>query len=657
MRIMCWSSAYFRALSAATILCATALVQGYPHMVDGLRQREITAAELKPLYDYVIVGGGQSGLVVASRLSEDHKSSVLVVEYGGFNNDPAQLDPSSAFQTPQQFLFNASIVPQPGIGNRSGQVFAASVVGGGSTLNGMFFERGSKDDYDNWERLGNPGWGWDDLLPYFKKTTTFTPPRADLAAEFNITWDINSAYGNGPIQATFPDWQWPTIIPQWKAWTELGVPIQLEGAAGDAHGAFWVPSNVDQQFRRSYARNAYFDPVSTRPNLQLLTEFRVNEVLFDHQNRAESVRIQPRGTTNNAPTIIVKASKEIVLSAGYNPMGFLDHEIASILTICLIKAHRIFAAGWLHTPQILQRSGIGPASLLKQAGIPLIVDLPGVGSNLQDHPAVGIAYEYLTDLFPNLGTLQTNQTFAQFAQDEWLMRKGPLSMGVSNSVAVIPWPILSSTAQTTIDKAKAQNAATFLPTSYSQQQIDGFTAQRDLLLKSFSQTNNGVVEIPFFGGSITSLVLERPLSRGTVLLNITDKYAEPVIDYNTNINPVDTDIFIAVVKFARRWFQASAQKLLTPVEQVPGPTVVTDEDIATWAADNMASSTAHSCGTSAMAPREQAGVVSSDLLVYGVTGLSVADVSIIPLIPASHTCATVYAIAEKASDLIKTRHA
>ncbi|KAH9481915.1 Dehydrogenase xptC [Psilocybe cubensis] len=610
-----------QALSLAGAVFASA------HIPGDLRARQIDSGQLSAAYDYIVVGGGQSGLVIANRLSEDPTKTVLVVEYGYFDDSPAQLEPSSATQYLSKNLFNASSVAQPGLGNRQGIVYAASVVGGGSTVNGMLFDRGSADDYNNWEKLGNPGWGFSGLLPYFKKSATFTPPRADLAAEFNITWDIPSAWGDGPIQATFPDWQWPTIKAQWAAWTDLGVPINAEGAGGDAFGAYWVPSNTDQNYRRSYARNAYFDPAKNRPNLKLLIGYRVNEVLFTANKRADSIKIQARGTANGAPTITVKAAQEIIL-----------------------------CAGWMHTPQILQRSGIGPSALLTQAGIPVLVDLPGVGSNLQDHPAIGINYRYQTDILPNQASLYTNATFQAWAAQQWAQRKGPSSMGVGNALATVPFPLLSPTYQTTIDKAKAQNAASYLPRTYTTENINGFIAQRALILDSFGRKDNGVVEIPFSGGGGTSLVLEKPLSRGTVLLNTADRYAEPIIDYNCNINPVDSDVLVATVKFARRWYQAPSQQRLTPVEQSPGTSISSDAQIASWAANGMTPSTAHGCGTAAMAPREQAGVVSANLTVYGVTGLSVGDISIIPIIPSTHPCATVYAIAEKAADLIKSRY-
>lgn len=139
-------------------------------------------------------------------------------------------------------------------------------------------------------------------------------------------------------------------------------------------------------------------------------------------------------------------------------------------------------------------------------------------------------------------------------------------------------------------------------------------------------------------------------------MNPSDKYAEPSVDYNTNINPVDSDILVASVKFARKWMAAPAMQQLSPKESSPGANIQTDAQIAQFAVQGMTSSTAHSCCTAAMAPQDLAGVVSPDLLVYGVTGLSIGDISIIPMIPGTHTCATVYAISGKAADLIKGRY-
>ncbi|KAF3942404.1 hypothetical protein ABW19_dt0200843 [Dactylella cylindrospora] len=600
----------------------------YPELIDKIKARQINVGSLRSSYDYIIVGGGQSGLVIGNRLSEDSTKNVLIVEYGYIDSNPAQLEPSSATQYPARDLFNVTTVPQPGIGGRTVSIYAASVVGGGSTVNGMLFDRGAAEDYDNWAALGNPGWDWAGILPYFKKSTKFGNPDADIVREYNITWDVNAAYRtDGPIDVTFPSWQWPGIKIQWKAWNEVGVPTMYEGAAGDAYNAYWVPNNVDAASRRSYAKNGYFDPAASRPNLHLLTGYRVNEVLFSSSKRAEGVRIQQRGTANGASTITVGATSEVVL-----------------------------CAGWLNTPLVLQRSGIGPSSLLNSAGIPVLVDLPGVGANLQDHPATQINFQYTRNVVPNPSSLYSNATFQAWAQQQWSQyRKGPYSMLVGNALATLPLPTMLDTYQSLISRVNSQNAAQYLPSTYTTVNVRGFEAQRQVLMASYASRKNGVVEIPFNAGGGTSLVLEKPLSRGTVRMNPSNRYADPSVDYNTSINPIDNELFVAMIRFYRRWMAAPSMQQLGPQEQSPGTSITTDQQLISFATQGMISSTAHSCGTAAMMPQDLGGVVSPELLVYGVTGLSVGDISMIPLIPATHTCATVYAIAEKAADLIKAR--
>lgn len=216
-------------------------------------------------------------------------------------------------------------------------------------------------------------------------------------------------------------------------------------------------------------------------------------------------------------------------------------------------------------------------------------------------------------------------------------------------MAIIPLPVFHPGYQATITKALAQNAASFLPSSYTAETIRGFLSQRSVLMDSFSSLTNGITEIPFGGTGGNAVLLEKPLSRGTVLLNTQDRYAEPIVDYQTNINPVDADLFVAMVKFYRRWMAAASMQQLGPVEQTPGTSVSSDQQLRDWVASSVGSTTAHTCCSAHMGPRDDGGVLSPELLVYGVTGLSVGDISLIPLIPATHTCATVYAIAEKVS--------
>ncbi|KAI5809131.1 GMC oxidoreductase-domain-containing protein [Peziza echinospora] len=602
-------------------LLLSRVVSAYPH----LAARQIDVGQLRESYDYVIVGGGQAGIVIASRLAEDSSKTVLVVEYGYLETNPAQFEPTSATQYPNRLMFNLTSVAQPGLAGRPSTVYAASVVGGGSTINGMLFDRGSAEDYDNWEALGNPGWGFEGLLPYFKKATTLTPPDAATAAEFNITYDADFWGTDGPIQASYPTWQWPNLKAQFKAWAELGVPIQKEGASGKAYGAIWFPDAMEPARRtRSYAVTGYHDRSKALPNYHLLTGYRVNEVQFSPDLRAESVSIQARGSANGAATTVVKAGKEIVL-----------------------------CAGWLHSPHILQRSGVGPAALLTAAGIPVLVDLPGVGNNLQDHPASQIGFSYSSPLQPNPTSMYQNQTFYAWAQSEWTTKRtnkttaGPLSLGVGNSAAMLPLTIFDPDHEATAARYAAQTPADFLPATYTQTDIDGYLAQRAVLLKSFASPENALIEIPFSGNGFASLVLEKPVSRGTVRISTADKYAEPEVDYNALVNPIDLANIVSMLKFARRWVDAPANKALGSAETSPGAAVSSDDAIAAAMRSGLTPTTAHGCCTSPMMPRDKAGVVGPDLLVYGVTGLSVADVSIMPLIPATHPCQTVYAIAEK----------
>lgn len=222
-------------------------------------------------------------------------------------------------------------------------------------------------------------------------------------------------------------------------------------------------------------------------------------------------------------------------------------------------------------------------------------------------------------------------------------------MGVGNSAAMIPLPLFNTNYQSTISKFAAQTVASFLPKTYTAAELRGFTTQRTILMASFASTKNAIIEIPFSGSGSASLVLEKPVSRGTVRLKTTDRYAEPDVDFNTNINPIDLENFVAMLKFARKWMLAPSLALLGPQESSPGSGVTTDQQISDAMKRGMTASTAHTCCTSPMMPRDMGGVVGPDLLVYGVKGLSVADISLIPLIPATHTCQTVYAIAEKVS--------
>ncbi|KAH8645515.1 alcohol oxidase [Xylariales sp. PMI_506] len=621
-----------RLLSLAIGLLLSPSVKGYPRLKEAWHHRRIEAANQAEEYDYIIIGGGQAGLVVASRLSEEPQSTVLVVEYGYFDNRPEQLDPASAHTYPPQDLYNLTSVPQAGLRNTTQVVYSACVVGGGSTINGMMLNRGAAEDYDNWGRLNNDSdWSFEGLLPYFIKSSLFQEPSPALASDFNITWD-DQFYGEGPIHLSIGPFQYPGLSYQWQGMEEVGCVAQVEGGGGNAYGVFWYPNAVDNTtVTRSYAVNQYYEPVANRTNLHLLTGYRANEITFDDSLRATGVRIQPRGVADGEEVKLIKARKEVVLSAGS-----------------------------LHSPQVLQRSGIGPSSLLNAAGIEVLVDLPGVGGNLQDHPVGHMSFNYTQDLNPNPTYLTNNSTFIDWAQTVWAEnRTGPLSVSTGNTAALVPLQQVSPDQWEDIaDALLDQNVQDFLPATYTSEQLAGFEAQRQLVSSSMMRDNNAVVEVPFYGAAGFAVVLTKQSSRGTVLLDPGNVYAEPTLDYHTFNNPVDVRIMIENYRFVRRWHQSPIMAAtFAPAETFPGANITSDADLEAVVRSSTASSTAHISGTCAMTPQQLGGVVGTDLRVHGVTGLSVADASIIPLIPGAHTCATVYAIAEKAADLIKARNA
>ncbi|KAF4632756.1 hypothetical protein G7Y89_g5373 [Cudoniella acicularis] len=614
-------------VAIATLPC---LCTAYPTLLDGLHEREIKGSQdILPAYDYIIVGGGTSGLVIGNRLSEDTGSAVLVIEYGYLDNNPSQIEPSSSSggAWPRKDLYNLTSVPMIGLGNRTSGVYAAAVVGGGSTINGMMFDRGAAEDYDNWEKLGNPGWGWKGLLPYFKKSTTFDPPDAAVANEYNITYDASYYGTTGPIHASFPSYYWPGAKIQWQAFNDLGIPSNKEGAAsGGGSGVYWnTDAMTGDKRQRSYARSGYYDPITSRKNFNLLTGYRVNEVQFSANLHADNITMIARDSPAGSNVTTVKANKEIIL-----------------------------CAGWLHTPQILQRSGIGPKAVLNAANVTVLVDLPGVGANFQDHMGSRIAYQYNTDAQPNPQSFKTNSTFNQSSIEQWKQRKGPLSLGNGNTVAKIGLPHITPTNYTSIITRLLSQTTQYLPSIYTNTTKAGWLAQRDLIAANYGGLSSAVVEIPFSGGSSASMGLEKPLSRGSITLSPSNIYAEPILDYGTLTNPVDLDIMISVFKFARRWY--AAQTALSTVEVTPGVAVTSDEGLGDAVKESAFPSEAHGCCTAALMPKELGGVVCPELTVYGVSGLSVGDISVLPMVPGSHTCSTVYAVAEKAADLIKARH-
>ncbi|EMC96648.1 hypothetical protein BAUCODRAFT_148224 [Baudoinia panamericana UAMH 10762] len=581
-------------------------------------------------YDYIIIGGGTAGLTVANRLTEDPSVTVLVIEYGYLDNNETVLIPYYANFNNYRDLFNLTSTPLVHLNNETSAVYAAATVGGGSVVNGMYFDRASAADYDAWEAIGNPGWGWDGLLPYFIKSTNFTPPTPAVAAEYNYTWDISVWGTSGPVHASIAPFEWPEEPYFFTAWSELDngtIPYPIDGANGSGVGVFWVPNSEDPTTEtRSDARTAYYDPVVNRTNLHLVTGTQVNRILFEGKT-AVGVSMTSRDTNE---TVSAYASEEVVL-----------------------------AAGAIFSPHILQLSGIGASSMLEAAGIDVINDLPGVGMNFQDHPTAYLVYALLNDTYPNPNLLSTNATYYEEQETLYFAnRTGAWVQAHGNSAAFLPLRTITDQADEIVSMAAAQNTSEYLPAMYDATSRAGYAKQHALLTALVNSSEAAMYEFPFAGSGLSPNAMERPFSRGTIILNLTDPFgSQPVIDYNTLANPVDGLMSVAMLNFTRRFYATPTMSRLGPLEIVPGANYTSTEEIlAVFEAGVLTPSFAHPSCACPMMPLEYGGVVSPELLVYGVEHLSVVDSSIIPIIPATHLCNTVYAIAEKAADLIKARH-
>ncbi|KAK3294447.1 uncharacterized protein B0H64DRAFT_463347 [Chaetomium fimeti] len=602
-------------------------------------------SQLRDSYDFVIVGGGTSGLTVADRLTEAFPNkTVLVVEYGDIEYGPGNFDPPPAVPASR---WTVTSLPNPEVNNRTAGVAAGQVVGGSSVINGQFLDRGSRFDYDSWQELNGQGsgstdinWNWENLFPYFKKSVTLTEPSAELAEEYGYTWDVSSYGDSTPVYATYPPFQWADQHIMWNAYKELGVQEPKECANGDKEGICWVPTTQHPvtALRSHSGLGHYAAVIDTRSNYDLLVKHQGVRVVYPHKP----------GEDSGAPIVEVRSLVDDVL---FNVTA---------------NAEVIISAGAFHTPTVLMRSGIGPASVLESAGIPLVLDLPGVGSNFQDHTGPPVSWNLTKpgDFHPVRSAMQ-DPAFAADAAAGFneTPSRGPYTLALGNSAVYVSLPHLAPDNHETIIaniRAIAANdtlAASYLPPDHrtSAPMIAGYQAQLSALADLFANPQSPSLESPFAAGASAVAFQLHPLSRGTVRLDPADHLAQPILDARIATNPVDLDLHLAHVRFLRRAGATEALQRYGAVELRPGPGVgdADDEALRAFVRQSATLSFMHPCCTAAMMPEEKGGVVGPDLKVHGAGGrLRVVDMSVMPLVPGSHLMATAYAVGERAADLI-----
>ncbi|QDS77604.1 hypothetical protein FKW77_001981 [Venturia effusa] len=585
-------------------------------------------------YDYVIVGAGLAGLVAAARLSENPSVSVLVLEYGTIERDYTTTIPYFATIIQWNKLRNMVSDAEPYLGNQKYAILSAPMVaGGGTQINGMAFQYASKADYDSWESLGNPGWGYEGLKPYMIKSADFTAPSAEIQRSLNYSYDA-SAYGTtGPVQVSFPDFQYPDLYKFKDGFSELGVPFVKEHALGNAVGAFFIPSTLEPENKtRSSSLYAYYDKASSRPNLKLLPMHQARKILFGRQSDSSKL------VATGIEALDRKSNTNVQFTA---------------------KKEVILAAGAIFTPQLLQWSGIGPKDVLQASGIETKIDFPAVGSNFQDHVVSYLSWN-LNNTSPKPTDLTNNGSYYSHSAGLYIQKKtGPLTKAQGAFIAFPSLKMIMNDSEALLNTLQAQKSDAYLPSIYSTnpELVAGFQAQKGIVTTQIRDGSVAIAEVPGSGSGFVPNALMKPFSRGTIHLNPKDVYGSPLILHDSLHNPFDKTAMFRLVQYTRKLFATKSLSPLSPVEILPGARYTDENGVidALVAAGVLKPGFSHASCSCPMMPKNMGGVVDPTLKVYGTDRLSIIDASMIPLIPATHLQASLYAIAEKASDIIKAR--
>ncbi|KAM3065794.1 hypothetical protein ACMFMF_010722 [Clarireedia jacksonii] len=609
----------------------TLLVVLFGELASSIRlgHRDLNA-DFLPCYDYIIAGGGVSGLVLANRLSEDPTEAGEMDKGEDFImypfDDGDGLDTSydwNLWTAPQRFLDGASRPFDLGKG-----------VGGGSLINGMCWTRGGAADYDAWVALGNPGWGWDDMLPYFKKTETYTD---DVDAEFSRDLYIHpdpSTHGTtGYIDVSYPKYFYPQSQIFLDGLRELGIPTLTDPNNGTTAGGMLIPNNISPDNQtRSDARRGYLDGFINRSNLHLVTGFMVIRVLMD-----------------STPEVLVRDLPDGQFITGVQ----IAPALSTVVREISCSREVILAAGNAHTPQILELSGIGQPNVLQKFGLPVHINLPGVGENFQDHPYVGVVYYYTNSSYPTIGSIDGDQTLMTQAEQEYYVNKtGPWTAGAINTVAFPSLTQITPNWANRVADMKSQLPSDYLTPGLDQSVISGYAAQKDIITNILGRADGSACELLNDNVGLLSVAAMHPLSRGSIHITTDNPYVPPELDPRYCSNPLDLQILTDALMFNNKLLNTNSMQLLQPVSYYPFFPNATKDTLMTAIKSGLRTEF-HGSGATSMMPREIGGVVDPDLRVYGTKNLRIVDAGIIPLLPASHLQAPVYAIAEKAADLIK----
>jgi len=524
-------------------------------------------------YDYIVVGAGSAGAAVTYRLSESGKHKVLLLEAGPAKHFWSPI-PAGYIKLLRKQAVNwcYSAEPEENTNGRRIYVPRGKMLGGSSSINGLVFVRGQSHDYNTWAQMGNKGWSYDEVLPFFKRLENYGGGEDEYRGR------------SGPLKITDPDGSDPLFQSLIKAAGEAGIAHNPDYNGAEQEGISMSQSTIDGGKRMSTAA-CYLEPIRNRSNLNIVTGAMTDRLLFERKH-CVGVRYQVGGTTREA-----RADGEVIVSCGS-----------------------------VNSPQLLEVSGIGQPERLRELGIRVQHDLPGVGENLRDH------YAPRTRWAINAPGVTYNHRARGFGLFKEITRY-----------------LLSGTGM--IGMAAAPIRA-FVRTREGLQAPDALLGWVPLLYEARNVVSKQ-------SGVTCYAHPMRPESTGHIHITSPDPRQQPAIHFNFLSSSLDQEVTVAAIRIVRAIMNAPAMATLKTVEIGPGPQRQTDEEILDWVRA-VGETTYHPVGTCKMG-QDPMAVVDEKLRVRGIEGLRVADASIMPTLISGNTNAPSIMIGEKAADMVLQR--